>query len=660
MKKLFITFVLMLCVQLLYAQQFSVNSFFLAETDLTANTPGTMVYDQNGNLCALIKVETTMKDFTFDVGVLGIASTVYEPGEIWVYIPFGIRKLTVKHPEFGIIRDYPLTCEIEKGRTYILKLNLPTSAPGPRDPNKKQRVRVQVYPKDAEVEVNGISLTLDVNGTGEQVLSFGTYDLMVSAPKYHSIRRLMEVKDTSNVLNMNIHLKQAFGWLNIPGDGDEKLAIDGKPYAFRPGQPVELKSGHYKFLLEKPLYKPYEGTFEIKDSVVLVLAPEYVENFRELELKVYDQAEIWVDGVKMGTGSWKGKLEYGNHQIECKKENHRPTSMEIEVHPQTLGPIVLESPEPKTGYIAVTSTPVVAELYVDDKLAGHTPSTISSLIGQRKVTIKRNGYNTENKSVTVKEGETVQVDAKLSNNIPVEFTSTPKADIYIDGAYAGKTPYCKYLLSGYHFVKLTANGYKEFIKKIHCDEHHTDFSFQLKKNLYLSNSFVAGASCQSGMEALSIGGYIGGYISNIYIEGFAHKVLGSSESIYWNDNLSVNEPVRYTYSPLIAGGKLGYGLILGTRVRITPEVGAGLIRLNGKKIEGENPDFDPSACSSIAAVGGMKLSFALASCVELNVAPEYYYSVYKTPLYDAVYNISPTVQGWSEGFKLNVGVGLFF
>ena len=30
----------MLCIQLLYAQQFSVNSFFLAETDLTANTHG--------------------------------------------------------------------------------------------------------------------------------------------------------------------------------------------------------------------------------------------------------------------------------------------------------------------------------------------------------------------------------------------------------------------------------------------------------------------------------------------------------------------------------------------------------------------------------------------------------------------------------------------
>ena len=47
-------------------QVFSVKDFFLAETDLTANTPGTIVKDQNGAVCALIKVETTLDDYAFE------------------------------------------------------------------------------------------------------------------------------------------------------------------------------------------------------------------------------------------------------------------------------------------------------------------------------------------------------------------------------------------------------------------------------------------------------------------------------------------------------------------------------------------------------------------------------------------------------------------
>jgi hypothetical protein len=40
--------------------------------------------------------------------------------------------------------------------------------------------------------------------------------------------------------------------------------------------------------------------------------------------------------------------------------------------------------------------------------------------------------------------------------------------------------------------------------------------------------------------------------------------------------------------------------------------------------------------------------------------PEYYYSIYKTDLYKAIYDVSPSVAGWSEGLKCNVGIGFFF
>ncbi len=642
-----------------YGQEMSVRSFYLAETDLTANTPGTMMEDQNGNVCALIKVETTLDGFTFDVGILGLTDVKKFGGEYWVYVPFGVKKITINHPRLGVIRNYALPCEIEKGRTYILKLNA-TLGNRVYDSDKKQKMILQVFPANAKVEINGMSMSLDRNGICEQEFSFGVYDVMVSASRYHTVRRQIEINDPNKAQHFNISLKQAYGWLQISGSGDEKLSIDGRPTTFVPNKKIELMSGHYKVLLEKPLHQPYERSIEIQDSVVCKVEPRFVVNYRELEFKVYNEAEIWIDDVRVATGSWKGKLEYGPHRIECKKESHRTTEMVINVDPQTLGPIVLESPEPIYGTLIVSSTPVGAEIFVDDKFLGSTPGAFRVLIGERKVAIKRTGYNTENKTLTVTESETSRIDVKLNDIIPITISSTPRATLYIDGERVGQTPWSRTVIAGEHKVKLQAPKFYDLEKTIKVDEPYKNFTFKLKRRYYYDSEFFFGASTITGFKDVGIGGYIGGYIKNFYIHGDIHWGVIPSEAIYWNDLQTDNAPVKYSYKPLQFGGKFGYGFILGNRYRLTPHVGLCGTRVQGERLEYNDSSFDPCVCSAISINGGVKWSCALASCVEINITPEYYYPVYRTELYKAIYNTSPRVKTWCEGFKLSVGIGLFF
>ena len=104
------------------AQTISVSSFKLLDTDITANTAGTMELDQNGETSALIKVVTTQTGFTFDGGALGIVKTKQTPGEVWVYIPRGAKKITIKHPQLGVLRDFYYPITIEAARTYEMVL----------------------------------------------------------------------------------------------------------------------------------------------------------------------------------------------------------------------------------------------------------------------------------------------------------------------------------------------------------------------------------------------------------------------------------------------------------------------------------------------------------------------------------------------------------
>lgn len=106
---------------------FSVSSFRPLPTDLDAR-----LYpknDQNGKKAALIKVVTSEKGFSFDVGVMGVVATSQEIGEVWVYVPEGILKMTIRHKDFGVIRDYRLEIPVKSACVYEMVLHTPPKEP---------------------------------------------------------------------------------------------------------------------------------------------------------------------------------------------------------------------------------------------------------------------------------------------------------------------------------------------------------------------------------------------------------------------------------------------------------------------------------------------------------------------------------------------------
>ena len=81
---------------------FTVESFRQLPTDVSAFIDA--VRDLNGEACALVKV-VAPADFAFS-SPLGIVKRLDEVGEIWLYLPKGTKTLTLKHPEWGVLRDY--------------------------------------------------------------------------------------------------------------------------------------------------------------------------------------------------------------------------------------------------------------------------------------------------------------------------------------------------------------------------------------------------------------------------------------------------------------------------------------------------------------------------------------------------------------------------
>ena len=122
--RILILIMLLACMSVhtrVYAQDFSVASFRHLPNDITAFI--NPVRDLNDEDCGLIKV-TGSEDFAFSTP-LGIVKRIDNVGEIWLYLPHGSKKITIKHPEWGVLRDYTFPSRIDSHMTYELKLDEP-------------------------------------------------------------------------------------------------------------------------------------------------------------------------------------------------------------------------------------------------------------------------------------------------------------------------------------------------------------------------------------------------------------------------------------------------------------------------------------------------------------------------------------------------------
>lgn len=103
---------------------FSVESFRQLPTDVSAFIDA--VRDLNDEACALLKV-VAPADFAFS-SPLGIVERRDKVGEIWLFMPKGTKSITLKHPQWGVLRDYAFGTKLESRMTYEMRLRLPQTA----------------------------------------------------------------------------------------------------------------------------------------------------------------------------------------------------------------------------------------------------------------------------------------------------------------------------------------------------------------------------------------------------------------------------------------------------------------------------------------------------------------------------------------------------
>lgn len=649
------------------AQKMSVASFRIDEADQTANVSPTMRYDVNGEKCALIKIATTQKNFSFDVGTLGIEyvenQNAAHPGEIWLYVPHGVIKISIQHPQFGSIKDYDLGRRLEKGRTYVMELTSDQVNTLIVDYDNTQALEIDVTPPGATLYINGIRQILDSRGHASLQLSFGTHTYRVTADDYHPEESQVVINDKDSHPRLSVRLRQAFGYLDVlstPQSEGGDLYVDDIHVGTLPVSKLHLKSGSHKIAVHRKLYLPYTGNVVITDSAVVAITPSLKPNYADCEIIAGngDQSvTIYDNGDLLGNGRWKGRLEAGQHVIEAVKPGHRTTTETVSIVRGDTRKVSLQPPTPIYGALEIVTTPPGAEVYIDGSPhpAGKTTYYDGRiLIGSHNIRVAKKGYKTEEFKVTIREGEAERLNCRLTDFCSATINSAPNGYISIDGVYQGRTPLQLNRTAGSYKVTITADGYCSYNRRLYFDGNTKDFNVRLRRNLVRANEFyIFGGVDILNFPTVGIG--LGGYIHNFNIEGSYVTSLSKSQTIYWIDSESDFPPISSAYKPEGGCLRIGYGVGLGGRVRITPQIGAQFINL--KEIS-SNDFTGGSKATSFTA--GLRINFSIVNGFGIAITPDYFMPITRTEGFKALASVSSKIKNYAEGLKINFSIYIFF
>jgi uncharacterized protein (TIGR02145 family) len=450
------------------AQQMAVKSFRILENDLTAQVQHPKI-DQNGHKAALIKVVTTQTGFEFEGGMLGIVAVEQKTSEIWVYVPYKAKALTILHPQLGQIRGYAYPIPIEAGRTYELVLVTGT---------------VETIVKPTEIETQwlvinskpeGASVIIEETMVGTTPFSRkypeGTYTYRIEYPKYHPDAGKVTLQGERKTLEVN--LKPKFGSVSITSKPENGMMIylnEENTGKTTPATLTEVTSGEQTVKLMSQWYMAQAKRITVLDNQTTRVDFTMEPSFSEITITTNPTADIFIDGARKGSGTYSERMLPGVYTVKAELAKHHPDQRQLTVMASKPQAIALNL-KPQTGNLDVASTPFDAAITIDGKAYGTTPNTIKNLlVGTYTLTLTKQGYGTVTKTITIAEGKTTDINETLPSGMEVTIASTPSgAQLWVNGVSVGTTPYKATLGFGSHNLKLV-NGKKEVTETINVTQ----------------------------------------------------------------------------------------------------------------------------------------------------------------------------------------------
>lgn len=382
-------------------------------------------------------------------------------------------------------------------------------------------------------------------------------------------------------------------------------------------------------------------------------------------LSVGDNSNIYVDGTYKGSGRWSGSLNFGTHNVECRKKSHRTSTLTINVIRDGSNSFTIPSPTPIYGSLEINSSPNGALVKIDSKIIGYTPLNLQQiLIGDYEIEIIKKFFKTEKQQVTIAEKQTTSKSFKLESSVPVTISTTPgNVNLTLNGKPYTSTVVTEIPAGTYNVVIPRQYNSTSVCRKkstIVIDSLHTKYDIRLRRDFNYDKATFFGIDYDTGLEAigLNFGANTGKHF--MFEMNFLWGIKKTAP-IYWTamktaslDNYDLQ---KTEYRNWATDLRMGPTFWCGPFLRISPQVGVQYIKLRESALGESNTETKLAKGGYLSALASMRFRVSLGQNIGIHATPQYKLNVTgKKVLPD----ISNDIDKWVNGFSVKAGLTFFF
>ena len=218
--------------------------------------------------------------------------------------------------------------------------------------------------------------------------------------------------------------------------------VDGKQQFVSNGiMAVELPVGTHSYEVKADSYETKAGTVDIRSSskteIDIILKLEH-KNVKLIIKAADSDANIFINGVNYGKGSWEGLVEEGNYVIEGKKHRYYPHEQTITVQGTDKEIVHIPSLIAICGSLKVNVQPYGSKIIVNGENKGVTPLLVNNIvIGERKLTIQSEEGTEFTTIVEVRENQVTDVNHVIPSLFLYDYSEVRLGDyFYEDGSFS--------------------------------------------------------------------------------------------------------------------------------------------------------------------------------------------------------------------------------
>jgi len=419
MKRFLLLVILLVFSATARSQTIAVKSFKLL-ADVSYEGAESPVRDQNGDICALVKVVTAEKDFDCDGGMSGIVRRDTKSDGFWLFIPPGSKRITLKHDKLGVLRDYTYPEAITSGAVYEMVLTdekVKTIVVENAEKTSIVWLIVKTTPVGADFYINDVK-----QGVTPLTIKMvnGRYSYRLEKPKYNSLKGEVVLTgaepDGKKELTLSLLPAVAMLKINSEPEAGATVLLDGKEISQKTPVSIEsLRLGKYSVVVQKEMFLSASEEITVTNNDTLQRTYQLKPNFGTVGVSAPDDASIYIDSVYVGKGFYHNRIAPGVHTFQAKKElvRYKTETLNIASGDQKTVNLVVQTDQ---GVIEINSEPAKATVYINDINYGKTPfRKIKMQVGKYFIKLEKEGF------------ETITIPLLVEENVPAPVNVTLKA-----------------------------------------------------------------------------------------------------------------------------------------------------------------------------------------------------------------------------------------